>query len=44
MNGAIALDSVKIINAPSSNKMRIMGSSQNFFLTFINSKNSIRIS
>lgn len=43
MKGAMALPSTRTISPPSSNIMRRMGRSQNFFLTFRKSQSSRRI-
>ena len=43
MNGAIAVPSVKTIKVPKRSKKKTIGASQNFFLTFKNSQNSVNI-
>ena len=43
MNGAIAVPSVRTIRVPKSNRKKTIGANQNFFLTLINSQNSVNI-
>ena len=43
MNGAIAVPSVKTINAPKRRRKKTIGASQNFFRTFKNSQISAKI-
>ena len=43
MNGATAVPSVKTIKVPKRSKKKTIGASQNFFLTFKNSQNSVNI-
>lgn len=43
MNGARAVFPVTIINRPKRRRIKTIGASHNFFLTFRNNQNSLRI-